>query len=140
MIVLDTNVLSALMTPGRYPAVEAWLATRTEADLYLSVVTEAELRQGVLALPAGKRRDILAADVDVTLFDFAARILPVDRAVATACASVVAGRRTLGRPIQFADALIAATCKVHGAALATRNTRDFEHCDLALIDPFAFAE
>lgn len=140
MIVLDTNVLSALMTPGRYPAVEAWLATQTEADLYLSVVTEAELRQGVLALPAGKRRDILAADVDVTLFDFAARILPVDRAVATVCASVVAGRRMLGRPIQFADALIAATCRIHGAALATRNTRDFECCDLALIDPFAFAE
>lgn len=39
MIVLDTNVLSALMTPGRYPAAEAWLAVQTEADLYLSVVT-----------------------------------------------------------------------------------------------------
>ena len=140
MIVLDTNVLSELMTPGRYPAVEAWLATQNEADLYLSVVTEAELRQGVLALPAGKRRDTLAADVELTLIDFAARILSIDRAVATACASLVAGRRALGRPIQFADALIAATCKVHGAVLVTRNIRDFEHCDLALVDPFALAE
>lgn len=139
MIVLDTNVLSALMTPGRYPAVEAWLAIQTEADLYLSVVTELELRQGVLVLPAGKRRDTLTADVELTLIDFAARILPVDRAVATMCASVIADRRTLGRPIPFADALIAATCKVHGAALATRNIRDFDGCDIALIDPFAFA-
>jgi len=137
MIVLDTNALSALMTPGRYPAVEAWAATQTEADLYLSVVTEAELRQGVLALPAGKRRDTLAADVELTLIDFGARILLVDRAVATACALIVAGRRMLGRPIQFADALIAATCKIHGAVLATRNIRDFEACDIGLIDPFA---
>ena len=63
MIVLDTNVLSALMTPGRYPAVEAWVSSQAEADLYLSVITEAELRQGVLALPTGKRRETLAADV-----------------------------------------------------------------------------
>lgn len=55
------------------------------------------------------------------------------------CASVIADRRTIGRPIPFADALIAATCKVHGAALATRNIRDFDGCDIPLIDPFAFA-
>jgi toxin FitB len=140
MIVLDTNVLSALMTPGRYPAVESWLAIQTEADLYLSVITEAELRQGVLALPAGKRRDTLAADVELTLIDFSARVLSVDRAVAAVCASVINARRMIGRPIQFADALIAATCKIHGAMLATHNTRDFEGCDIALIDPFSFTE
>jgi predicted nucleic acid-binding protein len=117
--------------------VEQWLSRQAAEQLYLSVITEAELRQGVLALPEGRRRRVLMEDIEATLTDFAPRILDIDRSVAAVFATIVCDRQRLGRPIQFADAMIAATCSVHGTKLATRNVRDFESCGVDLIDPFA---
>ena len=109
MVVIDTNVVSELMRPSPEPAVMAWFSRQDSGDLYLTAVSEAELRAGAAILPSGRRRDRLAAEVDaVVREDFAGRVLPFDSAAARAY-----------------------------AAVATRNGADFEHCGIAVIDPWA---
>lgn len=137
MIVLDTNVLSDLVRPKPKVDLANWMSTKAQEELAISVITEAELRLGVLRAPDGRRRMMYAVWLDQILQEFADRVLPVDRATARACAEITARRQMLGRPIQLADALIAATCKAHGALLATRNLRDFTECEIGLVDPFS---
>ena len=76
MIVLDTNVVSEAMKPQPHPAVRAWLNAQAAPTLYLSSVTLAELLFGIAALPAGKRRDLLAKALDGLLGLFRDRVLP----------------------------------------------------------------
>lgn len=137
MILLDTNVISELLRPAPAPSVEAWLGAQNGPDVYLSAVSEAELRLGVALLPAGGRRDMLAAAVDAILDeDFRDRILPFDGAATRAYATIVAERRSTGRPITQFDAQIAAIARANGASVATRNVRDFEACGIDLTDPW----
>ena len=138
MVLIDTNVVSELMrlTPDR--EVMAWFSVQDSAELYLTAVTEAELRAGAAILPAGRRRDRLAAEVDAMVReDFAGRVLPFDSLAAKAYAEIAATRRSLGRPILEADCQIAAIARVTNGAIATRNRADFELCGIALIDPWA---
>jgi len=137
MILLDTNVISELLRPAPAPSVETWLAAQDGPDVYLSAVSEAELRLGVALLPAGSRRAALAGAIDTILAeDFRARILPFDSAATRAYAAIVAERRSAGRPISQFDAQIAAIARANGATVATRNVRDFETCGIDLIDPW----
>lgn len=138
MIVLDTNVLSELLRPHPAAPVESWLAAQDGARIWFTAVGEAELRYGVAMLPPGKRRTSLATAIDGILADvFRDRILPFDRAAAAAYASIASERRALGRPISQFDCQIAAIARAHGAAVATRNTSDFDGCGLDVIDPWA---
>ena len=137
MVVIDTNVVSELMRLTPEPAVMAWFSRQDSADLYLTAVSEAELRAGAAILPAGRRRDRLAAEVDAVLReDFTGRVLPFDSAAARAYAAIAASRRSAGRPILEADCQIAAIARARDAAVATRNGADFEHCGIAVIDPW----
>ena len=137
MILLDTNILSELMRPSPTTAVEEWLAGQMSASLFISAVTEAELRFGVALLPDGKRRSRLSEELDQMLAeDFADRILPFDSAAAVSYARIASERRESGRPIAEADAQIAAIARSRGAALATRNVTDFAGCGIDLINPW----
>ena len=137
MIILDTNVISELMRPSPEPRVEQWLGAQNGSEIYLSTVSEAELRYGAAILVPGRRRDQLTTLLDAILIeDFRGRILPFDSAAASAFAEIAARRRSLGRPITQFDCQIAATAFVHSAELATRNVRDFEDCGIGLIDPW----
>ena len=139
MIVVDTNVVSELMRLTPEPAVMAWFSGQDSADLYLTAVSEAELRAGVAILPGGRRRERLATEIDAVIEqDFAARVLPFDSAAARAYAVIAASRRSAGRPILEADCQIAAIARASEAAVATRNGADFEHCGIAVIDPWAW--
>ena len=138
MIVIDTNVVSELMRQTPAPAVMAWFSAQDSAELYLTTVSEAELRAGVAILPAGRRREHLAAEIDAVVEqDFAGRVLPFDSAAARTYAAIAASRRSVGRPILEADCQIAAIARARDAAMATRNRADFEHCGIAVIDPWA---
>lgn len=138
MFILDTNVASELMRPEPTAAVAAWIAERDAQDMYLTAVSEAELLYGVAILPKGKRRNALAAAMARWLeLGFGERILPFDSVAARAYAEIAAGRRHAGRPIGEADCQIAAISRARGAALVTRNVRDFEGTGLAVIDPWS---
>ena len=138
MIVIDTNVVSQAMRLTPEPAVMAWFSGQDSAELYLTAVSEAELRAGAAILPAGQRRDRLAAEIDAVIGeDFAGRVLPFDSAAARAYAAIAAARRSAGRPILEADCQIAAIARAREAAVATRNIGDFAHCGIAVIDPWA---
>jgi predicted nucleic acid-binding protein len=137
MIVLDTNIVSELLRPVPAPQVEAWLSTQDGATVYFTAVGEAELRHGVAILPAGRRRSALAEVIeDMLEEDFRDRILPFDRAAARTYAAIAAQRRAAGRPISQFDCQIAAIARAHEAAVATRNTGDYEGCGITVIDPW----
>ena len=137
MILLDTNIVSELMRPMPSQTVMSWLAAQPAASLFISAVTEAELRYGVLLLPEGRKRAELVAAIEGMLAeDFVGRILPFDSAAAVAFAAIAAGRRQAGRPISQFDAQIAAIAQSRGAELATRNVADFEGCGVEIINPW----
>lgn len=137
MILVDTNVVSELMRPTPAPEVLAWFAGQEVAALFLSAVSEAELRAGAAYLPAGRRRDSLVAAIDAMVAeDFAGRVLAFDSAAARSYAAIAASRRAAGRPIAEADCQIAAIAHAHGAAVATRNVADFLGCSVTVIDPW----
>ena len=137
MFVLDTNVVSELMRPAPDPVIASWVAERATSSLFLTAVTEAELRFGLAVIPPGKRRDGLAAGLDRMLeTGFANRILPFDSGAARAYAGIAAARRRRGRPIAQADCQIAAIARARGMALATRNIRDFDDMGIEIFDPW----
>ena len=137
MIILDTNVVSELLRTAPEPRVVDWLAAQDGATVYLSAITEAELRLGVAILPVGKRRTDLAEMIDqIIREDFAGRVLPFDSLAAEAFAAIAAARRAMGRPIAHADCQIAAIAQTTGAMVATRNTPDFADCGIKLINPW----
>lgn len=137
MILLDTNVVSELMRPAPSSAVMSWLAAQPAASLFISAVTEAELRYGVMLLSDGRRRtDLMAAVEGMLTEDFTGRILPFDSAAALAYAAIAASRRQEGKPISQFDAQIAAIAQSRGAELATRNVADFKGCGVEVLNPW----
>jgi toxin FitB len=137
MIVLDTNVLSEAIRPVPSRRVLNWLAAQQPSGLFTTAISEAELFYGLALLPAGKRRTSLEEAVRRMLEeDFAQRVLPFDRAAASAFAVIASGRRKKGRPISEFDAQIAAVARINGAAVATRNADDFRDCGIGVIDPW----
>ena len=129
-ILLDTNVLSELMRSQPEQALMDWFEGRTGDVFYISVVTQAEILLGISLLPAGKRRDALAAAADGMFSeDFAGRCLPFHAECTARYAAIVTGRRRAGQAISTEDAMIAAIALTHGYPLATRNTKDFLHID-----------
>jgi predicted nucleic acid-binding protein len=137
MFLIDTNVISELMRATPAPSVLSWFSTQDPSTLYLSAVTEAELRTGIAILPEGQRREALKAALDATISeDFEGRILPFDTDAAKAYAEIASIRRADGRPIADADCQIAAIARASGAIVATRNLRDFEGCGVDLVNPW----
>ena len=137
MIVLDTNVVSELMRQVPARRVMEWLADQPPSDIFLSAVSEAELRYGVATMPAGRRRDILAATIEEHVErDFAGRILSFDSSAAQAYATIAAERRAAGRPIAPFDCQIAAIARSRGASVATRDTGGFEGTGVDVINPW----
>lgn len=134
MYLLDTCMISEARR--KTPQAVMWLQKAQSETLFLSVITIGEVMKGVMM----KLRDdppaaaSLLRWLDELRFVYAARILPVDDAVATGWGRLMAQR---SRPV--ADALIAATAKVHNKVLVTRNVRDFEDTGVDVIDPWALA-
>lgn len=137
MIVLDTNVISEPLKAAGDPAVLAWLDQQDIETLYLTTIGLAELRHGVAALPAGRRRSSLARELEQRIVPlFGERILSFDVAASNAYADIRVRTRKAGKTIGAADSYIAATVAAHGFAIATRDTAPFEAAGVAVIDPW----
>ncbi|AGW95746.1 plasmid stability protein StbB [Ralstonia pickettii DTP0602] len=137
MIVLDTKVLSELMRGQPEPAVVDWLDRQAQDSLVITAVTVAELLYGIARLPDGRRKTGLQeAALQMLDQEFEDRVLPFDEDAAVHYAALVAQRERAGCPISMADAQIAAICRHHAAALATRNTKDFEGVGIVLANPW----
>jgi toxin FitB len=136
VIVVDTNVVSELMRPSPSPQVRDWIIAQAPGELCTTAVTVAEIRYGLERLPDGRRRDSLLAVATEVFAAFSEFIQPFDADAAVWYATIVAQRDRLGLPIDGFDGQIAAICRIRGAALATRNAKDFEETGIDVIDPW----
>lgn len=131
---LDTNVLSEWRKPVPDHGVVEWLATTEVDELFISVITIGEIRRGIVKLRlrndhrhAAAYESWLAATKEL----FADRLAPVSVEAAEEWGHLIADR-----PVSTADGLIAATAKVHGWTVVTRNTKDFDTTGVRLLNPF----
>jgi predicted nucleic acid-binding protein len=133
---LDTNVVSEWTKPRPNLGVRAWLTEADEDQIFLSVVTLAELRHGIERL-IGRRRvsldEWLRHDL---ILRFEGRVIPVELAIADEWGRLVARREAQGRPMNAMDALIAATAEVHALTLVTRNNSDFAATVKSILNPW----
>ncbi len=138
MIVLDTNVVSALMQGEPDPLVVRWLDGLPPESIWTTSVTVFEIRLGLEILAEGRRRRQLEEAFAKSLEeDFEGRALPFDLAAAQAAGRIAAERRRAGRTGEIRDIQIAGIVNIRKATLATRNTRHFEGCGLVLVDPWS---
>jgi len=137
VIILDTNAASEALKPAPSESVLRWLAAQEPVSIFVTVITQAEILYGIELMAVGRRRERLAhAAEGIFTEDFRGRILSFDQQSAREFARILAGRKAAGRPMSQFDAMIAAIARSHGATLATRNTTDFEHCGIRLINPW----
>jgi toxin FitB len=136
VIVVDTNVVSELMRPSPSARVRDWVNAQAPDELCTTAITVAEIRCGLERLPRGRRKDSLLAAVTEVFAEFSEFIQPFDADAAVWYATIVARRDRLGLPIDGFDAQIAAICRTRGAALATRNAKDFRETGIDVIDPW----
>ena len=137
MIILDTNVLSALMRPAPDEAVIAWLDEQPGSSVWTTAVTVLEIRFGLQILPAGKRRSgLMRAFESVLLDQLEQRIAPFDAAAAQHAAELMASRHRKGRPGDLRDTMLAGIVLAQRATLVTRNTRHFEDLTAPVLNPW----
>ena len=134
---LDTNVVSEGISSNPNATVLAWLARNAEIDAAISIVTLAELRNGLLQTKKLARRRIIQGWIESEVSrSFENRILPLTLDVLIDWLSLAGQLRARGRPQSAPDLLIAATARVHGLILVTRNVRDFARTGVTVYDPF----
>jgi hypothetical protein len=136
VIILDTNVLSALMRQAPEAAVVAWLDRQPAESVWITSITLFESRLGLALLPKGQRRQTLeAAFVRLLEEDLENRVLDFDSAAAIEAASLAAERQKVGRPVDVRDTQIAGIALARHGTLATRNLRHFRDLKVPVIDP-----
>jgi hypothetical protein len=140
MIILDTNVLSALM--GRTPdkQVITWLDKQPTTSIWTTSVTVFEIRFGLQTMPLGRRRTELMQAFEHVLADkIEGRIAALDATAAQLAGDLMADRRRRGRPGDLRDTMIAGIVLACQATLATRNTSHFEDLNVPVINPWTSA-
>jgi toxin FitB len=125
---LDTNIISNVTKPSPSESLLMWMAQQNDEDLFIASLTVAEIRQGLLEKPAGKRRDQL----DAWFFGpegpqslFAGRVLSFDESASLIWARLMADAKTRGQPRSALDTIIAAVAEANQCVVVTDNERDF---------------
>ncbi|MEY4809989.1 MAG: hypothetical protein RI986_327 [Planctomycetota bacterium] len=140
MIVLDTNVLSALMRAEPDRAVVRWLNGLAAESIWTTSITLFEVQFGLDVLPDGERKTALQNAFHQAVYvDMHGRILDFDAPAAAAAGTIAARQRALGRPVDMRVAQIAGIIAARRATLATRNIRHFTDTGLVLVDPWGAA-
>jgi hypothetical protein len=136
MIVLDSNVISALMSSPA-PSVILWLDAQPPQSLWTTSICVYEIEYGLHSLPKGKRKKGLQEDFERALqVELQGRILDFDAEAARAAGLISADLRRAGRPIDVRDAMIAGIVSLRRATLATRNTKHFQDTQVSLVNPW----
>ena len=133
---VDADVLSEATKPRPATEVLDWLR-KHDADLLVNPIILGELEYGILLLPTGRRRKRL-----LDWFQRGAQrlnVIEIDAATARAWARLLADLKRKGKAMPIKDSLIAASAKQHGLAVATRNTTDFRHAGVPVVNPFKAA-
>lgn len=137
MLLLDTNVLSAMISAVPNDPVAHWLLEQPSGQLVTAAVCQAEILSGIAILPTGRRRSGLY-DAARAMFteDFQGRVLPFDTKAASIYAELFALRRKAGRPSGAFDLMIAAIARANEASVVTRNVADFEGLGVTIVNPW----
>jgi len=140
VIILDTNVLSALMRIAPEAQIVRWLDHQPAESIWITAITLFETRLGLALLPKGRRRQSLELAFDRLLEeDLENRVLDFDSAAATEAAVLAAARQRAGRTVDMRDTQIAGIALARRATLATRNVRHFQDLSVTVIDPWQTA-
>ena len=138
MIVLDTNVLSALMRVEPDRAVVRWLNGLAAESMWTTSITLFEVQFGLDVLPDGERKTALQNAFHQAVYeDMQGRILDFDAPAAAAAGTIAARQRALGRPVDMRDAQIAGIIAARRATLATRNVLHFADAGVTTVDPWS---
>jgi toxin FitB len=137
MIVLDTNVLSAIMRTEPDEAITKWLDLQPRDSVWITTVTLMELRFGILTLATGQRQAFLSVSLSVLLEEMIqGRIAPFDTEAADSAARLMTERKRKGRPVEIRDTLLASIVLSRRATLATRNIAHFSDLGSSVVDPW----
>lgn len=138
MIILDTNVVSALMRNQADLALIRLLDQRPLKAIWITTVTLFEIRYGIKRLPESRRRNELEEGFQRALDHmFHDRLLPFDDDAAHSAAVLSADWTRRGQVMEMRDTMIAGIVVSRGAEFATRNVRNFADLDVPVIDPWA---
>ncbi len=138
MILLDTNVLSALMRDPPDAVVVGWLDAQMPEQVWTTAVNAFEVRFGLAHMAEGRRRrDLEAAFEGLLRDDLAGRVASLDRAAAEAAGLLAARREAAGRTVDVRDTLIGGIALARRMAVATRNVRHFDDLETGILDPWA---
>jgi toxin FitB len=138
VILLDTNVISALMRRKPELAVVDWLDAQPSESVWTTSITVFEVQTGLELLEPGRRRRQLEdAFAELLGGDMAGRVQPFDERAALAAGGIAASRQRAGRALEIRDLQIAGIATVRRATLATRNVRHFEDLEIRLVDPWS---
>jgi toxin FitB len=137
MIILDTNVLSAMVQPWPDEDVVAWLDKQARSSMWITSVTIFEIQFGLQILPVGKKRSLLTKTFESVLTDdIGGRVAPFDTTAAEHSAELMASRHKKGRPVELRDTMIAGIALACHATLATRNVSHFEDLSIHVVNPW----
>lgn len=136
MILLDTNVLSELMRQSPEQRVVTWLDRQPRSSIWLTSITDFEIRYGLEILPAGRRRSRLLQSYDALLDLIERRIAPFDSTAAEVASQLSAQRHRMGRPVDLRDTMIAGIVISRRATFATRNVIHFDDLPAPPINPW----
>ena len=136
MIILDTNVVSSMMQSISDATLVEWLDRLPRVSIWTTSVTVLEIRRGILALPAGKKRSWLNEAFEQLLVDrLNGRILSFDHAAADEAARMIVSREKSGRNYDLEDGMIAGIAIAHLATVATRNVKHFDDLPVPVVNP-----
>jgi predicted nucleic acid-binding protein len=134
---LDTNCISELVRPRPEQRVLDWMDAADESLLYLSVLTMGEIRKGLAELAQSKRRTQIETWLELDLrARFAGRILPIDGPVADRWGQLAGDVKRQGKTLAVIDGLLAASALQHNLTVVSRNTSDFVHTRVSVLNPW----
>ena len=137
MILLDTDVVSALMRAQPEQVVVEWLDKQPRTSVWITSITMMEIRYGLQIMPAGRRQNLMSKSFEILLAtQIEGRIAPFDSEAAERAASLMGARKVKGRLGDVEDTMIAGIAIATGAALATRNVAHFEDLLVPVVNPW----